>query len=57
MPELPDVVVYVDCLKSRVVDRRLEGVRVANPFVLRSVTPTLDALAGRRYNRKLCMRV
>ena len=47
MPELPDVVVYVDCLKSRVVDRRLEGVRVANPFVLRSVTPTLDALAGR----------
>ena len=48
MPELPDVVVYIDCLATRVVHRELERVRLANPFVLRSVTPTPDAVAGQR---------
>ena len=47
MPELPDVVVYVEALTSRVVGRVLEHAALASPFVLRSVTPPLDAVAGR----------
>ena len=48
MPELPDVVVYLEALERRILGRRLEGVRLASPFVLRSVDPPVSALAGRR---------
>jgi formamidopyrimidine-DNA glycosylase len=47
LPELPDVVVYVEALERHVVGRLLEGIRVLNPFVLRSVAPPLDAIVGR----------
>jgi formamidopyrimidine-DNA glycosylase len=47
MPELPDVVVYVERLESRLAGQPLQGVRLANPFVLRSVDPPLDAAGGR----------
>jgi formamidopyrimidine-DNA glycosylase len=46
MPELPDIVVYIEALAQRVLGHRLERVRIANPFVLRTVTPPLDAIAG-----------
>ncbi len=48
MPELPDVVVYLEALERHVLGHRLEGVRLASPFVLRSVEPPVSALAGRR---------
>jgi formamidopyrimidine-DNA glycosylase len=48
VPELPDVVVYLEALERRVLGRRLEGVRLTSPFVLRSVDPPVSALAGRR---------
>lgn len=48
MPELPDVVVYLDALQTRIGGRVLEGVRLVSPFVLRSVDPPLSACAGRR---------
>jgi formamidopyrimidine-DNA glycosylase len=48
VPELPDVVVYLEALERRVLGRRLEGVRLSSPFVLRSVEPPVSALAGRR---------
>jgi formamidopyrimidine-DNA glycosylase len=48
MPELPDVVVYLERLSALILGSRLLHVRVKNPFVLRSVTPTLDEVAGRR---------
>jgi formamidopyrimidine-DNA glycosylase len=48
MPELPDVTVYIERLQPRVLDRTLLGVRVFNPFVLRSVDPPLTDAAGRR---------
>ena len=48
MPELPDVTVYIEALAARISGARLERVRLANPFVLRSVDPPLDAIAGRR---------
>ena len=47
MPELPDVTVYVEALDARIRAARLEGVRLANPFVLRSVDPPLSSAAGR----------
>jgi formamidopyrimidine-DNA glycosylase len=46
MPELPDIAVYLDVLAPRVVGRVLEEVRVANPFVLRSVAPPLSVFSG-----------
>ena len=48
MPELPDVVVYLEALERRILGRRLEGLRLASPFVLRTVDPPVSALAGRR---------
>jgi formamidopyrimidine-DNA glycosylase len=47
MPELPDIVVYIEALEARIVGARLERVRLASPFVLRTVEPPLDAARGR----------
>jgi len=46
MPELPDIVVYLEALERRVVGRRLTGVRVASPSVLRTFDPPYDAAVG-----------
>jgi formamidopyrimidine-DNA glycosylase len=48
MPELPDVVVYLERLAALIEGTRLLHVRVVNPFVLRSVSPTPEEVAGRR---------
>ncbi|WP_145070552.1 DNA-formamidopyrimidine glycosylase family protein [Engelhardtia mirabilis] len=48
MPELPDIVVYVEALERFTVGRKLLGPRLASPFVLRSVDPPLATLVGRR---------
>ena len=47
MPELPDLTVYLERLDSRVVGARLDDIRIASPFVLRSVTPTVAEARGR----------
>jgi formamidopyrimidine-DNA glycosylase len=47
MPELPDVVVYLECLQHRIVGRVLEKVRLASPFLLRSVDPPLEVAEGK----------
>jgi formamidopyrimidine-DNA glycosylase len=47
MPELPDVVVYLEALERRIVGQVLERVRVFSPFVLRSVEPPIAAVSGR----------
>jgi formamidopyrimidine-DNA glycosylase len=46
MPELPDIVVYLECLRPRVQGQRLERVRLASPFLLRSVEPALGSAHG-----------
>ena len=48
MPELPDVVVYLEALERRVLGRRLTGVRLLSLFVLRTVEPPIAALVDRR---------
>src|SRR2546426_730931 len=47
MPELPDVMLYIEALEPRLRGARLERVRLLSPFVLRSVDPPLAAAAGR----------
>ena len=48
VPELPDITAYLDALAPRVVGHTLERLRVGNPFVIRSIAPGPDELAGRR---------
>jgi formamidopyrimidine-DNA glycosylase len=47
VPELPDVVAYLTALETRVVGQRLERLRLASPFVLRSVDPPVAEAEGR----------
>jgi formamidopyrimidine-DNA glycosylase len=47
VPELPDVTVYVEALRERIAGARLERLRLATPFVLRSVDPPLAEIVGR----------
>ena len=47
MPELPDILLYLHALRSRVVGHRVEGVRLASPFLLRSIDPPLASVEGR----------
>lgn len=48
MPELPDITVYIDALERRIQDAPLLGVRVTNPFLLRTAEPPIGSAAGRR---------
>jgi formamidopyrimidine-DNA glycosylase len=48
MPELPDIVVYIEALTSRIVGETLDKVRFASPFLLRSVEPPIDSVVGKR---------
>jgi formamidopyrimidine-DNA glycosylase len=47
LPELPDVVVYIEALTRHIVGRRLDRIRLLSPFVLRSVDPPIDSLHGK----------
>jgi len=47
MPELPDILLYLHALHPRVVGQRVVGVRLASPFLLRSIEPPLSAVEGR----------
>jgi formamidopyrimidine-DNA glycosylase len=46
VPELPDIVLYVDALSSRIVGQRLDRLQLRSPFLLRSVNPPIDAIGG-----------
>lgn len=48
MPELPDIVVYLERLAPRVLGQLLQRVHIVNPFVLRSVSPPIAEAEGRR---------
>jgi formamidopyrimidine-DNA glycosylase len=47
MPELPDVTVYVEALRDRLIGSKLIRVFIKSPFLLRSATPPLSAANGR----------
>jgi formamidopyrimidine-DNA glycosylase len=46
MPELPDIEAYLGALRTRVVGERLIKVRIASPFLLRTVEPPLSSVEG-----------
>ncbi len=46
MPELPDIAAYITALESRIVGERLGTIRVASPFLLRTVDPPLQSAEG-----------
>ena len=47
MPELPDIELYLHALRPRIVGRRLEKIRLASPFLVRSFDPPIDHANGR----------
>jgi formamidopyrimidine-DNA glycosylase len=47
MPELPDIAAYISALEPRIVGKKLEQVRIASPFLLRTVQPPLASAEGR----------
>jgi len=51
LPELPDVVVYIEALEKRILGQRLEAVRIPSPFLLRTVDPPLEIANGKIVKR------
>ena len=59
VPELPDIVVYIEALEPRIMNQTLERVRVVSPFLLRTAAPPLEAVEGKsiRELRRLGKRI
>ena len=59
MPELPDIVVYIEALEARILGQELDRVRIASPFLLRTAVPPLQAVEGKtvRQLRRLGKRI
>ncbi len=61
MPELPDIVAYIEALEKRIVGQRIESIRIASPFLLRTAVPPLSAAEGktvtqiRRMGKRICI--
>lgn len=62
MPELPDVEAYLSAMAPRIKGRRLDRVRIVSPFVVRTVDPAFESLAGtevselRRVGKRIVIR-
>ncbi len=61
MPELPDIVVYIEALEKRTLGQTLEHVRIASSFLLRTADPPLSSVEGkavvqlRRMGKRICI--
>jgi formamidopyrimidine-DNA glycosylase len=61
VPELPDIVVYIEALGSRILGQTLERARIASPFLLRTAEPPLSGAEGktvlqlRRMGKRICI--
>jgi formamidopyrimidine-DNA glycosylase len=51
VPEIPDIDIYVEALRARIVGLRMLGIRLVNPFFLRSFDPPLTVVNGARVLR------
>jgi formamidopyrimidine-DNA glycosylase len=47
MPELPDIAAYISALEPRIVGQPIEHIRLASPFLLRTVQPSITDVEGR----------
>ena len=50
MPELPDVVLYIESLDRLLLGETIRNVRVRSPFVLRTFDPMIDQVIGKSIN-------
>jgi len=48
MPELPDIAAYITALEPRIVGQPVEHIRIASPFLLRTVRPPVADVEGRK---------
>jgi formamidopyrimidine-DNA glycosylase len=48
MPELPDIAAYITALEPRIIGKPIEHVRLASPFLLRTVEPPLTGVEGHK---------
>jgi formamidopyrimidine-DNA glycosylase len=48
MPELPDITIYVEALENRILDQPLNQARIASPFLLRTATPSINSIEGKK---------
>jgi formamidopyrimidine-DNA glycosylase len=48
VPELPDIVVYIEALEARILGQVLEKIRMVSPFLLRTADPPLVSAEGKR---------
>jgi formamidopyrimidine-DNA glycosylase len=61
MPELPDIVVYLEALETRILGQTLGAVRIVSPFLLRTANPPLASASGkkviqlRRLGKRICV--
>jgi formamidopyrimidine-DNA glycosylase len=61
MPELPDIVVYIEALSKRITGHTLERVRLGSPFLLRTAAPPISSVEGhtvcelRRLGKRICI--
>jgi formamidopyrimidine-DNA glycosylase len=63
MPELPDIIVYIEALRKRINNQTLERVIISSPFLVRTVNPSVSASEGckvrelRRLGKRICIGV
>ena len=63
MPEFPDIVVYLEALEKRILNHTLERVQIGSPFLLRTATPPISNIEGkkvvelRRLGKRICIGV
>ncbi len=61
MPELPDIVVYIEALEARVLGQRFDRVSITAPFLLRTAVPPISTVEGRkvvelrRLGKRICV--
>lgn len=61
MPELPDIVAYIDALNQRILNQTLERVQIGSPFLLRTAVPPVSSAEGRqvlelrRLGKRICI--
>ena len=61
MPELPDIVAYIEAIEQRILNQTLEIVQIGSPFLLRTAAPPITLLEGkkvtqlRRLGKRICI--
>src|ERR1700687_1577023 len=61
MPELPDIVVYIEALEKRILCDRLKRIQIASPFLVRTVAPPTSDAEGKqvvellRLGKRICI--